>query len=222
MLHSPQSEVEEMWTNALLGFIDTEICFTQHLDFQKYLNQLRSIWQNVNPPSHPALWIPYFSHLHLSIHFPPYFLSLLLHHKQNKTPISTNINLILSFFLLSSPLSVPIPPSFPFSHKHETILSYPALAWENHKKNDKRPRKEQEKWCESESRAEVMTGESGQEGRRVRARGWERAWVKEKMEAGVFEKKQYIQYERCQVYYSQRRKENVACDRWSLGADLQY
>lgn len=64
-------------------------------------------------------------------------------------------------------------PLFPFSHKHKTILSYPALAWENRKKHDKRPRKEPEKWCESESRAEVVKGESGQEGRRVRAREWE-------------------------------------------------
>lgn len=45
---------------------------------------------------------------------------------------------LLSHYLSS--LSVPIPP-FPFSHKHKTILSYPALAWEKYKKNDKRPEK---------------------------------------------------------------------------------
>lgn len=57
----------------------------------------------------------------------------------------------------------------PLSHKHNTVLSYPALAWEICQKNDKSPWKEREKWCESESGARVMKGESRQEGRRVRA-----------------------------------------------------
>ena len=104
-------------------------------------------------------------------------LSLLLLTNSHKLTISktqTNFSFILSFFPDTSLLPFP-PPSLPcpFSHKHKTILSYPALAWENHKKNDECLRKEPKKRCETESGAEVEKGESGQEGRRVRARGWE-------------------------------------------------
>lgn len=129
------------------------------------------------------------SNLHLSIPLSDLPSPLLFHKQwtksgQIKSPSSCyKLQTLIkqSVFFLNTTNKHQFPPSFlsfslfpslplPFSRKHKTILSYPALAWENHKKNDKRPRKEAEKWCESESRAEVVKGESGQEGRRVRTR----------------------------------------------------
>lgn len=164
MLHSPQSEVEEMWTNALLGFIDTEICFTQHLDFQKYLNQLRSIWQNVNPPPIPLSESP-ISHIYIS---PSIFLPISSHFFSitNKTKLQY-LQISTSFSPSSSSPLLSLFPSPPHFHSPiNTKQSFHILRWrekttrkmtsvpEKSKRNGVKVRVGQRSWREKVGRKE--------------------------------------------------------------------
>lgn len=130
---------------------------TQPLSLQLlFLSNKKTLYHYPNNSFHPSLHLPllqpiFRSHDDLKVGNAPI--------KWNQTirlfpEEPTNINLIL--FLLSFP--------FALSHMHNTIVSYPVLAWEICKKNDKSPWKEWEKWCKSESRAKGTKGESGQEG----------------------------------------------------------
>lgn len=99
--------------------------------------------------------------------------------KQSDFPPHTQQNLFSPFPPPSSALLLTLSlRSQGFSHsphKHKTILSYPALAWEKPQEKWQASRKDPEKWCESESGAEVAKGESGQEGKESeRQRGKER------------------------------------------------
>lgn len=175
------------------------------------------------------------SNLHLSIPLSDLPSPLLFHKQwtksgQIKSPSSCyKLQTLIkqSVFFLNTTNKHQFPPSFlsfslfpslplPFSRKHKTILSYPALAWENHKKNDKRPRKEAEKWCESESRAEVVKGESGQEGRRVRTRERETESArkgKERRKQVVLNKQNMANWVRCSIQ-NERKERNMTDGLW--------
>lgn len=102
---------------------------------------------------------------------------------------------------------------------HWTIPSYPALAWENDKKNDKCPRKTARemvwKW-ECVCGGGVTTGESGQAGRKEGERQ-----RKGKEEAGVLNKQNKWKWVRCRI---QRRKggKKQQMDFWNINIFTLY
>lgn len=97
-------------------------------------------------------------------------------------------------------------PPHSVSTTHWTIPSYPALAWENDKKNDKCPRKTAREMVWKWEWGGVAMGESGQAGRKEGERQ-----RKGKEEAGVLNKQNKWKWVRCCI---QRGEKAEKSSRW--------
>lgn len=130
----------------------------------------------------------------------------------------TNANFLLPLHLSSRVLSLFPSLLFPLPRKHKTILSYPAQAWE---KMQKKITEHAEKQCEKGAAHRSWRGESGQEGRKERAReSGKKAKAGKERRKQVFLNDHSIWTESGAAFTEKRREETR--DRWTLRRVLKY